>query len=112
MSTACSINRPPAYDSPAVTTICNSEDGETVGVSFLGKTKQVTVDWVPSWEELYELCGETAGACVELATNVIHIVDNRRCLQSASHELGHIFGIPGLDAPRKIALRRQKNYNM
>ncbi len=93
-------------------TICASADGETVGVSFLGQTKQVTVDWVPSWGELYELCGETAGACVNLATNVIHMVDNRRCLQSASHELGHIFGVTGLDAPRQIASRRQKIYSM
>jgi hypothetical protein len=112
MSTACSINRPPEYDSSAVASICATGDGETVGVSYMGQTKQVTVDWVPSWGELYELCGETAGACVDLATNVIHMVDNRRCLQSASHELGHIFGVAGLDVPRQIALRRQKNYNM
>jgi len=110
MLAACSINRPPEYESPAVTTICASKDGETVAVSFLEQTKLVTVDFVPSWDEIYDLCGKTGGACVNLEMNVIHMLDDRRCLQHASHELGHIFGVPGLDVHRQIALRRQAFY--
>jgi hypothetical protein len=96
----CAVNRPPEYESAAVTAVCAAESGETVAVSFLGQTKSVTVHKIPSWEQLYSHCGKTGGACVYLATNDIYMLDDRRCLSHASHELGHVFGVPGLDIPR------------
>lgn len=107
----CTINRPPEYESPAVAAVCAAKNGETVTVSYLGKTKQVRVNIVPSWDELYNICGKkTGGACVELETGLIHMVDDRRCEQHASHELGHVFGVPGLDAFHEIEQRRRDFY--
>jgi len=95
------VNRPPEYESPAVKAVCNTKDGESVEVSFKGQTRRVIVDFVPTWDELYTICGDTGGACVNLHNNVIHMVDDRRCIRYASHELGHVFGVPGLDIPKR-----------
>ncbi|MFK8047127.1 MAG: hypothetical protein AB8B81_01710 [Halioglobus sp.] len=106
----CAVNKPPEYSDSAVQIVCAAEDGETVSVSFNNQVKNVTVDFVPSWEELYRLCGPTGGACVNMETFEIHMIDDRRCLQHASHELGHVFAVLGLDAYREIENRRQSFY--
>lgn len=106
----CTVNRPPAYDSPAVDIVCAAQDGDTVAVSYLNQTKHVTVDFVPSWEELYTLCGDTGGACVNMDTYELHMIDDRRCEQHASHELGHVFNVPAGDTLRQIEQRRKGFY--
>jgi hypothetical protein len=53
------VHRPPECDSPAVGIVCAAKDGETAAVSYLNQTNQVKVDFVPSWEELYTLRGDT-----------------------------------------------------
>lgn len=106
----CAINVPPEYNSPAVDVVCAAKDGETVAVSYRDQTKQVTVDIVPSWEELYSLCGNTGGACVNVDTYELHMIDDRRCEQHASHELGHVFEVPGVDVVRQIEERRKGFY--
>ncbi len=104
----CVINRPPGYDSAAVETVCSAEDGETVAVSYGVKTVRVTVDFVPSWEELYRLCGTSGGACVNMDTQEIHLLDDRRCEQHASHELGHVFAVSGTDVAHEVVRRRHE----
>ena len=102
LCTGCVLNRPPDYDSPAVAAVCATGDGDSVEVSFRGMTRKVTVDRVPSWCELYDACGASSGgACVNMFTNVIHMIDDRRCPRYASHELGHVFGVPGMDVPQR-----------
>jgi len=106
----CAVNRPPSYSDAAVGVVCAAKDGETVSVSFKDQVKLVTVDFVPSWEELYVLCGDTGGACVNMETSEIHMIDDRRCVQRASHELGHVFAVSGIDTYRQIENRRQSFY--
>lgn len=107
----CAVNRAPDYNSSAVTAVCASGDGETVAVSYLNQVGEVTVDFVPSWEELYSLCGNTGGACVNMATFEIHMIDDRRCVQHASHELGHVFEVKGIDNLRQVNQRRYGFHN-
>jgi hypothetical protein len=95
----CSTSTPPAYDSLAVKTVCDAQDGETVRVNYRGKTKAVTVHKLSSWDELYTTCGDICGACVFLSSNDIYMVEDGQCLRYASHELGHIFDVKGMDAP-------------
>lgn len=106
LMTGCALNKPPEYESASVAAVCAAKNGETVSVSHLDQTKLVTVHLSASWDELYAHCGESGGACVNLATNEIHMVDDRRCMQHASHELAHVFGIPGLDVGESIEKRR------
>ena len=125
----CVVHKPPEYEAAAVADVCSANSGDTLSVSYLGKTKLVTVDFVRSWDELDAVCGATGGACVhhsapwdalyeyclngggdcgELkakAASQIYIIEGGNCLNLASHELGHVFGVPGLDTPR-VASRR------
>ena len=101
MVSGCVVNRPPEYESPAVVAVCASANGETLEVSYKEQTIQVTVQRVPSWDALYDVCGDAGGACVNTFTKVIYMVDDRRCERYASHELGHLFGVPGLDIPQR-----------
>jgi len=100
------MHQPPEYESNAVASICNSGDGDVVAVNYNGQVKRVSVDFVDSWDELYSLCGATAGACTAEGTNVIHMLRDRRCEQHASHELAHIFDVMAPDAVRQTALVR------
>lgn len=111
MLAGCTVNRPLDYDSPAVVSICNSADGDTVAVTHQQQQKQVTVDFVASWDELYEICGESGGACVNMASNIIYMVDDRSCERHASHELAHLFGIEGMDTLGDIRRRRDRFYS-
>jgi len=86
--------------------VCAAKSGETVAVSHLDQTKSVKVHFAETWDALQAHCGESGGACVNLATNEIHMVDDRSCMQHASHELAHVFGIPGLEAGESIKNRR------
>lgn len=102
----CAVNKPPEYESSAVTSLCGSRDGDRVTVEHDGAVKQVSIDFVDSWDELFALCGATAGACTAEGTNVIHMLRDRRCEQHASHELAHIFDVMAPDAVRQTALVR------
>ncbi|MFT4823985.1 MAG: hypothetical protein ACI9DH_000746 [Halioglobus sp.] len=106
----CAVNKPPEYSDAAVQAVCAAKDGDTVSVTYKNQVKLVTVDFVPSWEELYSLCGDTGGACVNMETFEIHMIDDRHCAQRASHELGHVFAVSGMDTYRKIESRRQSFY--
>lgn|GEM_PF-3099317 len=127
LTTGCVINKPPEYESAAVTAVCAARSGDSVSVSHLGVTKLVTVHIVNSWQELNHRCGVTGGACVtrssawntvyeycqktggdcvalqKKAVSNIYLIDDRRCLQHASHELGHVFDIPNLDTFARAA---------
>jgi hypothetical protein len=106
LASGCAVHQPPEYESSAVTSICSSQDGDEVSVTYNGQMKTVGIDFVESWDELYSLCGATGGACTAEGTNVIHILRDRRCAQHASHELAHIFDVMAPDAVRQTALVR------
>ncbi|PLW68407.1 hypothetical protein [Pseudohalioglobus lutimaris] len=106
LASGCAVHQPPEYESSAVASICGTEDGGEVSVTYNGEVKRVGVDFVDSWDELYFLCGATGGACTAEGTNVIHILRDRRCEQHASHELAHIFDVMAPDAVRQTALVR------
>lgn len=103
----CAVSRPPAYDSPVVAKVCNSADGEQVALSYADQQRLITVDFVATWEELYQYCGNTGGACTSMQDRVMYILQDRRCAQHASHELAHVFGVEGVDVVQEIASRRQ-----
>ena len=95
----CVVNAPPEYKSEAVQAVCQAGQGETVSVTHNGVTKSVTVYQMPTWEELEYHCGETGGACIFIPANEIYMIDDGCCARYASHELGHLFAMNGLDVP-------------
>jgi hypothetical protein len=126
----CAIHQTPEYESALVASVCAAQSGDTVSVSYRDQTKLVTVHHVNSRTELYQYCGDTGGACVYLSTqwdaldeycektggdcrvlrdqrvNHMYLLADNRCPQHASHELGHVFGIPNLDAVARSAYRQ------
>lgn len=126
----CAIHKPPGYGSDAVTAVCGASNGDTLSVSHMGETRLVTVNLVNSWDELNTHCGVTGGACVypgrssvmdrlykycmnsggecteikAKAVSRIYMLEGGNCLHLASHELGHVFDVPGLDR-RMVASR-------
>lgn len=129
MLSGCAINSTPEYESVAVRDICAAHSGDTLSVSHKGQTKRVTVHLTESWEELYNYCGSTGGACVyrsapwdtmyeycqttggdcaaleKKAVSRIYMIKNNQCARLASHELGHVFDIQNLDAIAQASYR-------
>ena len=124
----CAIHKPLEYESDAVTAVCGASSGDTFSVSHMDKTRLVTLYLVSTWDELNTHCGVTGGACVyrsaaldklyeyclnsgrecteikAIAASRIYMLEGGNCLHLASHELGHVFDVQGLD--RRLVARR------
>jgi hypothetical protein len=100
----CVLIRPiDPYGDQAWAVCEGSADGDSVRVSFDGRTEIVNVHKTDNPDQIYEWCGSGRLGNISQGCTVgndIFVPSGPTCHRVAAHELGHVFGIPGLDRPR------------
>ena len=97
----CNITRPVDPFGEQARIVCeNVDDNATTSVSFNGRAHNIRVHKTDNPDQIYDWCGGP-GFSVRGCTKGrdIYIPAVPTCYNVAAHELGHVFGVAGLDRP-------------
>ena len=97
----CSITRPVDPYGEQVRIICEDvDDNASRSVSFDGRTSIIRAHKTDSPTQIYDWCGGPGFSVLGCTKGRdLYLPAGPTCYRVAAHELGHIFGVPGLDRP-------------
>jgi len=100
--TGCSITRMIDPYGEEVRIVCEDVGNEgSITLTLNEETKSVGVHKTDNPDQIYDWCHNEKISAVGCSRGGdIYIPNGPTCYRVAAHELGHVFGVPGMDKPR------------